>query len=74
VIVSADADFGALLALGHLAKPSFVLMRSADHLTPTEQADVLLANLAAVAQDLERGAIVTNARGRLRIRHLPIEP
>lgn len=74
VIVSADADFAALLALGHLSKPSFVLLRSADHLTSREQADLLLANLSAVADDLEGGAIVTFARGRLRVRRLPIEP
>jgi predicted nuclease of predicted toxin-antitoxin system len=74
VIVSADADFAALLALGHLCKPSFVLLRSADHLTATQQADLLLANLSAVADDLERGAIVTFARGRLRVRPLPMEP
>jgi len=74
VIVSADADFAALLALGHLSKPSLILLRSADHLTPSQQADLLLANLPAVADDLERGAIVTTARGRLRVRQLPIEP
>ena len=74
VIVSADADFTALLALGHLSKPSFILLRSADHLTPAQQAELLLANLSAVADDLERGAIVTTARGRLRVRQLPIEP
>lgn len=74
VIVSADADFAALLALGHLSKPSFVLLRSADHLTSSEQADLLLANLSAVAEDLDGGAIVSFARGRLRVRRLPIEP
>ena len=74
VIITADADFAALLALGHLSKPSLVLLRSADHLTPTQQAGLLLTNLPAVADDLERGAIVTTARGRLRIRQLPIEP
>lgn len=74
VIVSADADFAALLALGHLSKPSFVLLRSADHLTSSEQAGLLLRNLAAVSDDLDAGAIVTFARGRFRVRRLPIEP
>jgi len=74
VIVSSDADFGALLALRHLAKPSFVLLRSADHLTSRQQADLLLANLPALADDLEAGATATFARGRLRVRRLPIEP
>ncbi len=35
VLVTADADFGALLALGSLATPSVVLLRSADYMRPT---------------------------------------
>lgn len=45
VIVSADSDFATLLAFARIARPSVVLLRSADHLTPMEQADLLLANL-----------------------------
>ena len=74
VIVSADADFAALLALGQLSQPSLVLLRSADHLTPARQGDLILASLAAVGDELERGAIVTLARGRVRVRALPIVP
>jgi predicted nuclease of predicted toxin-antitoxin system len=73
VIVSADSDFGELLAASRGAtRPSVVLLRSADRLTPDGQAALLVANLPVVAQDLEAGAIVTIARGRLRIRPLPI--
>lgn len=56
VLVTADADFGALLALGSLATPSVVLLRSADHMTPGEQAELLAANLAAIAEALGEGA------------------
>ena len=35
VLLTADADFGALLALGSLAAPSVVLLRSADHMRPS---------------------------------------
>ncbi len=71
VIVSADSDFGELLAAARGAtRPSVVLLRSADRLTSDQQA----ANLPAVADDLEAGAIVTIARGRMRIRSLPIVP
>jgi predicted nuclease of predicted toxin-antitoxin system len=73
VIVSADADFGTLLALGGLSKPSFVLLRSADHLSPDQQA-LLIGNLQRVGDELVRGAIVTLSRGRVRVRQLPIEP
>ena len=75
VIVSADSDFGELLAASRGAtRPSVVLLRSADRLTPDGQAALLAANLPAVAGDLEAGAVVTIARGRMRIRSLPIVP
>jgi predicted nuclease of predicted toxin-antitoxin system len=73
IIVSADADFGTLLALRGLSKPSFVLLRSADHLSPDQQA-LLIGNLQRVGDELVRGAIVTLGRGRVRVRQLPIEP
>jgi predicted nuclease of predicted toxin-antitoxin system len=72
VIVSADSDFVA--AACGATRPSVVLLRSADRLTSDQQAALLAANLAAVADDLEAGAIVTIARGRMRIRSLPIVP
>jgi predicted nuclease of predicted toxin-antitoxin system len=75
VIVSADSDFGELLAASPGAvRPSVVLLRSADHLTPEQQASLLAANLPAVADGLNAGALVSIARGRLRIRPLPIRP
>lgn len=72
VVLSADSDFGALLAVGHLSKPSFVLLRSADHLAPHQQADLVLAHLPQVGEDLAVGAIVTIAHLRVRLRSLPI--
>jgi predicted nuclease of predicted toxin-antitoxin system len=75
VIVSADSDFGELLAASRGAtRPSVVLLRSADRLSTDEQAALLAANLPTVARDLEAGAVVTIARGRMRIRSLPIVP
>jgi len=73
VIVSADTDFGELLAVTRGAvRPSVVLLRSADRLSPAEQAALLAANLPAVADELKTGAVVTIARGRVRVRSLPI--
>ena len=70
-----DMPFGELLAADRGAtRPSVVLLRSADRLTSDEQAALLAANLSAVADELEAGAIVTIARGRMRIRSLPILP
>jgi predicted nuclease of predicted toxin-antitoxin system len=73
VIISADTDFGELLAVTGATRPSVVLLRSADHLTPDQQA-TLVANLPAVAAELDSGAAVSIARGRLRVRPLPAHP
>ena len=72
VLLTADADFGALLALGALVAPSVVLLRSADHMPPAEQAELLAANLPAIAEALDDGAIASLSRERLRLRALPI--
>ncbi len=72
IVVSADSDFGTLLAVGRLSKPSFVLLRSADHLAPGEQAELVLTHLPHVGEDLSAGAIVTIAHRRVRVRSLPI--
>jgi len=72
VLLTADSDFGALLALGSLAAPSVVLLRSADHMRSTEQAELIAANLPSISDDLETGAIASLTRDRLRVRELPI--
>jgi predicted nuclease of predicted toxin-antitoxin system len=72
VLVTADADFGALLALGSLPTPSVVLLRSADHMRPAEQAELLAANLPTIDDALQEGAIASLSPQRLRVRPLPI--
>jgi predicted nuclease of predicted toxin-antitoxin system len=72
VVVSHDTDFGALLAFRGLTRPSFILFRSSDPITPDDQASLLISNLDTFADELETGAIVVFARGRLRVRRLPI--
>jgi len=72
ILLTADADFGALLALGALASPSVLLLRSADHLRPVEQAELIAANLPRIAEDLERGAIASLTSDRMRVRALPV--
>jgi predicted nuclease of predicted toxin-antitoxin system len=73
VIVSADAGFGFLLAASGATGPSLVLLRSSDDLSTGQQTLLLTANLAEVAKDLERGAVVVLGRHRIRVRDLPIE-
>lgn len=72
-LITADSDFAAMLALGGARVPSVLLLRSADHMRPPEQADLLIANLPAVTEDLEAGAIVSLNRRHMRIRELPIQ-
>ena len=72
IILSADADFAMLLAVGRRREPSFILLRSADRLTPDQQANLVLANLDTVEADLQVGAVVTLGRGHLRVRTLPM--
>jgi predicted nuclease of predicted toxin-antitoxin system len=71
-MISADADFATLLAVGGRSEPSLILLRSADRLTPDQQADLILANLNTVVADLGSGAVVTIGRGHLRVRALPM--
>jgi predicted nuclease of predicted toxin-antitoxin system len=70
VVVSSDTDFGALLARRDRASPSFVLIRHMNELTPDGQADLLLAAIAQAEPELEAGAVVTIARGKVRARRL----
>ena len=73
-LVTADTDFGALLAARGTSSPSVVMLRSSDHLTPDEQAQLIATVLARVGDDLEDGAIASVTPGRIRLRTLPFAP
>jgi predicted nuclease of predicted toxin-antitoxin system len=72
VLVSADTDFGALLAASHAEAPSVVLVRRLIGRRPDELAEILAANLPAVETDLRLESIVTIGDDSIRIRRLPI--
>ena len=74
ILVSADTDFGVLLAQGHRRKPSLILFRRERPRRPQAQATLLLGHLDRLAADLDEGAVVVLEETRVRIRRLPIIP
>lgn len=73
IIVSADTDFGTLLALWEERKPSIILFRRSTERNPDKQVKLLLANLPAIQKDLEDGSIIVFEQTRIRARRLPIK-
>ena len=74
VIVSADTDFGDLLAASNATGPSILLLRRQPGRRADEIAALILANLGVVSMDLETGAVVVLDDERIRIRSLPLQP
>jgi predicted nuclease of predicted toxin-antitoxin system len=72
VIVSADTDFGALLAVPSESYPSFILFRKSNGVRPDLIASQLIRILKEYVIEIEKGCIITVTDTRIRIRTLPI--
>lgn len=71
VIVAFDLDFGELLALGLMDKPSVILFRLGDQGSESVNRRLAIV-LAERFADLESGALVLVEDTRYRVRKLPI--
>ena len=73
ILISSDADFGALLAHSKASQPSLIFLRRQRERRAAEVAALVVANLGSVAEELQSGAIVVIDDQRIRVRVLPIE-
>lgn len=74
VIITADTDFGQLLARQAAESPSVVLFRRQTGRRPGMQAALVLDHLPDIQADLGHGAVVVFEERRVRVRRLPIDP
>jgi predicted nuclease of predicted toxin-antitoxin system len=71
-IITMDLDFGGLLALSGMTRPSVIIFRlrnpDANHINK-----MLKDMLPELLDELEAGAIITVEEKRVRVRRLPIK-
>jgi len=72
IIVSADTDFGTIIALRNEKYPSIIIFRRIKNRKPLEQVALLISNLKQIEEYLIKGSIVIIEDKRIRVRPLPI--
>jgi predicted nuclease of predicted toxin-antitoxin system len=72
IVLTADLDFGAILAATQRRKPSVIQIR-ADVPTPAAVGSALLSTIRRTREELAEGAIVSIDAARARLRVLPFK-
>jgi predicted nuclease of predicted toxin-antitoxin system len=71
IVLTHDLDFGAILAVTQLQKPSVVQIRGAE-VSPSIIGSAVLRALRQMAEELEAGALITVDPRRAKLRLLPL--
>lgn len=71
-LISADSDFGTILASTRAARPSVLYIRRIQGRRVEQLADLIVGNLDIVEEALREGSLVVLGEGNARIRRLPI--
>lgn len=71
ILISADTDFGTLVALRRKSRPSVILFRRVPR-TPSAQVDLLVDNFSSLREFLEEGSVIVIESTRIRVRRLPV--
>ena len=71
IVISADSDFGVILAVQGATRPSFILFREPDLRAASDYIHLLLPALPLLEPELAAGCVAVFRNGRLRVRRLP---
>lgn len=71
ILISADSDFGTILAHRRASRPSLILLRHDAPALPEFQAPLIHRILRAAESELLAGCVVSATKDRLRLRMLP---
>jgi predicted nuclease of predicted toxin-antitoxin system len=72
VILSADTDFGALMAQARATRPSVILVRELIGFRQADLASIVLGQLDVLAPHFQAGAIAAVTTMGIRVRTLPL--